>query len=153
MTMEADGDLNIPQGVQTAAAMVVALATYTMVYYVAVSLVLIAEDSFPGLFAFALMGTRPNVVLMIAAVFGAVASMLSAKTLCDLTLSPYRTRPLFLMFAGVLGAMTLGKIWAPSTGLQMTVVAQYLAAMATAWVLFWREGAVDAENPSLPPEN
>lgn len=140
MTMEAGGDIKIPQGVQTAAAMVVALGTYTLVYYVAVSLVLIAEDAFPDLFALVLMGVRPNVVQMVAAVFGAVSSMWIAKAVCDLTLTPYQQRPVFWMFAGVLGAMTLGKFWVPSTGQQMAVATQFVTAVGMAYALFWREG-------------
>lgn len=142
MTMEAGGDIKIPQGMQTAAAMVVALGTYTLVYYVAVSLVLIAEDAFPDLFALVLMGVRPNVVQMIAAVFGAVSSMWIAKAVCDLTLTPYQQRPVFWMFTGVLGAMTLGKFWAPSMGQQMAVATQFVTAVGMAYALFWREGRI-----------
>ena len=145
MTMEADGDIKIPQRVQTAAAMVVALGTYTLAYYVVVSLVLIAEDAFPDLFAFMLMGTRPNVVQMVAAIVGAVSSMWIAKAVCDLTLTPYRQRPVFWMFAGVLGAMILGKICALSTGQQMAVVAQFVTAVGMAYALFWREGRMPEE--------
>lgn len=148
MTMQADGELKVPPAVQTAAAMVLALVTYTMVFYVAVSLVLIAEDAFPNLFSLMFMGTRPNAVQMTAALFGAAVSMGAARLVCDLTLAPYRMRPVFWMFAGVLGAMTLGKIWAPS-GLQTTVIAQYLAAMAVAWILLWREGAMPSALESM----
>lgn len=147
MTMQADGEVKVPPAVQTAAAMVLALVTYTMVYYVAISLVLIAEDAFPNLFSLMFMGTRPNAVQMTAALFGAAVSIGAARLVCDLTLASYRTWPVFWMFAGVLGAMTLGKIWAPSGGLQMAVIAQYLAAMAVAYFLFWQE-----PRPEAPPE-
>jgi len=122
--------------------MVVAIVVYTMVYYVAVSLVLIAEDNFPTLFSALLMGTRPNVLLSLAAVFGAAVSMPAARLACDLTLAPYRRRSVFWMFAGVLGAMALGKVWSPATGQQMAVVVQFVTAVAVAWLLFWREEEV-----------
>lgn len=142
-TVETTGDVTgaakIAFWPQTAAAMVVAMVVYTMVYYVAVSLVLIAEDNFPGLFSTLLMGTRPNVLLALAAVFGAAASMPVARLACDLTLRPYGRRYVFWMFAGVLGAMALGKVWSPATGQQMAVVAQFATAVAMAWLLFWRE--------------
>lgn len=152
MTMEVDREVNIPPGAQTAAAMVVALVTYTLVHYAVVSVVMIGADVFPDAVALLLWGTRPNVVRVAAALLGAAAGVWSARLVCDLTLGAYQQRPVFWMFAGVLGAMTLGKIWTPSVAQQLAVAAQYAAAMATAYLLYWRNEAAAPASPALLPD-
>ncbi len=148
MTMQADGEVKVPPAVQTAAAMVLALVTYTMVYYAVVSIVTVAADVFPDIVAFLLLGVRPNVVLVIAAILGAVAGMGSARLVCDLAFETFGERAVFWMFAAVLGLMTLGKISTPLAAQQMVVLAQYLVAMAVAYFLFWRQ----EPRPETTPE-
>lgn len=152
MTMEMDGEVKIPLGAETAAAMVVALVTYTLVHYAVVSVVMIGADTFPDAVALLLWGVRPNVVRVMAALLGAAAGICSARLICDLTLDAYQQRPVFWTFAGVLGAMTLGKIWTPSVAQQLAVAAQYAAALATAYLLFWRNAAAVPAHPPLLPD-
>lgn len=126
-------------GPETLGAMVVALVVYVFVSIFVVLAVTITAGALAFVVDWLLWGERPNLIQLIAVVFGAVAGIWASRLVCDLVFSAYQPRFVFWMFAVVLTMTTINKISMTFTTAQIILGAQYLVALAAAYYYFWRE--------------